>query len=149
MEAPAAAAGAPSSSAEGSPLEAAAAPVPSAQPAASLPEVVVESVGMHVGGGKNDEGEKAPFKAAIEPRFPDFRRCYQQVEQPGKGGTFGVDLFIDRDGGKAEVRQPRTGMAGEKFRSCVVGVFSSIDFERPRAGPTVVSYSLRFSVGGH
>ena len=46
---------------------------------------------------------------------PDFRRCYVHVEQPGKGGTFGVDLFVDRDGGKAEVRQPRTGMSGENF----------------------------------
>ena len=104
---------------------------------------------MHIGGGKNDEAEKAPFKSAIEPRFPDFRRCYAHVEQPGKGGTFGVDLFIGRDGGKAELRQPRTGMSGDKFRNCVVAVFNSIDFERPRAGPTVISYSLRFSVGGH
>jgi hypothetical protein len=129
-------------------LENAAAPVDGSQPATPLPEVVVESVGMHIGGGKNDEAEKAPFKSAIEPHFPEFRRCYQHTEQPGKGGTFGVDLFIDRDGGKAEVRQPRTGMSGEKFRNCVVEVFKSIDFERPRAGPTVISYSLRFSVGG-
>ncbi len=131
-----------------SPLSEAAAPAPTPGPAAALPEVVVESVGMHVGGGKNDEAEKAPFKRAIEPHFAEFRRCYVEVEQPGKGGTFGVDLFIGREGGKADVRQPRTGMSGEKFRSCVVAVFNSIDFERPRAGPTVVSYSLRFTVGG-
>lgn len=131
-----------------SPLSEAAAPGATPGPAAALPEVVVESVGMHVGGGKNDETEKAPFKRAIESRFAEFRRCYVEVEQPGKGGTFGVDLFIGREGGKPEVRQPRTGMSGEKFRSCVVAVFNSIDFERPRAGPTVVSYSLRFSVGG-
>jgi hypothetical protein len=131
-----------------SPLDNAAVPVAAGQPPPPLPEVAVESVGMHVGGGKNDDAEKAPFKTAIESRFADFRRCYVHIEQPGKGGTFGVDLFVDRDGGKPEVRQPRTGMSGEKFRSCVVEVFNSIDFERPRAGPTVVSYSLRFRVGG-
>jgi hypothetical protein len=141
--------GAPASSGPPSPLESAAAPVASGQPPPALPEVVVESVGMHVGGGRNDEAEKAPFKAAIEPHFEEFRRCYVHIEQPGKGGTFGVDLFVGREGGKPEVRQPRTGMSGEKFRNCVVGVFNSIDFERPRAGPTVISYSLRFSVGGH
>jgi hypothetical protein len=142
------ASGAAPVSGEPSPLETAAAPVTAGQPPPALPEVVVESVGMHVGGGRNDDAEKAPFKTAIESRFADFRRCYVHIDQPGKGGTFGVDLFVDRDGGKPEVRQPRTGMSGEKFRSCVVEVFSSIAFERPRAGPTVVSYSLRFSVGG-
>ena len=147
-EAAAESGGAAASSGEPSQLENAAAPVPSGQPPPPLPEVVVESVGMHIGGGQNDEAEKAPFKAAIEPHFADFRRCYVHIEQPGKGGTFGVDLFVDRDGGNAEVRQPRTGMVGEKFRSCVVDVFRSIDFERPRKGPTVLSYSLRFSVGG-
>jgi hypothetical protein len=140
--------GAPGAAQTPSALTEAAAPGASAEPAASLPEVLVESVGMHVGGGRNDEAEKAPFKRAIEAQFVEFRRCYVHVEQPGKGGTFGVDLFIDRDGGAPEVRQPRTGMSGDKFRSCVVGVFGGIQFERPRAGPTVVSYSLRFTVGG-
>src|SRR5688500_1330306 len=46
-----------------SPLTEAAVPVASAEPAASLPEVVVERVGMHDGGGGQDESHKAPLKA--------------------------------------------------------------------------------------
>ena len=104
-------------------------------------------MGLHVGGGSNDEAEKEPFKRAIESRFDDFLRCYRMVQEPEKGGTFGVDLFIGRAGGKPDVRQPRTAMGGSEFRDCMVTAFSNVSFERPRAGPTVISYSLRFELG--
>ena len=52
-----------------------------------MPEVAVENVGLHIGGGPNDDASKAPFRNAIAARFADFRRCYTKVSQPGKGGT--------------------------------------------------------------
>jgi hypothetical protein len=133
---------------------ASAVPAPSASAApvveqpGSLPEVVVENVGLHIGGGPNDEATKAPFKAAIAEHFAEFRQCYVKVEEPGKGGTFGVDLRIGRDGGQPKVEQPRTSMRGEQFKSCVLRVFSAVEFKKPPRGATVISYSLRFTVGG-
>jgi biopolymer transport protein ExbD len=115
---------------------------------ASLPEVAVENVGLHIGGGPNDEESKRPFREAIGARMADFRRCYKKVDRPGRGGIFGVDLRIGREGGRPEVREPRTGMGGPQFRACVLEVFRQVQFDKPRRGPTVISYSLRFTVGG-
>ncbi|HEY6725053.1 MAG TPA: hypothetical protein VI197_13545 [Polyangiaceae bacterium] len=115
-------------------------------PARSLPEVTVRNVGLHIGGGSNDAASKEPFQRAVAARFESFLTCYRQVAEPQKGGVFGVDLFIKREGGGPEVRQPRTSMQGEAFRACVVDVFESVAFERPAKGPTVISYSLKFEV---
>jgi hypothetical protein len=150
---PAAPAGAPAPSGDVSPPanppapEAAASSPPASAPAqGSLPELTITNVGLHIGGGSNDDAARAPFKRAIEARFEDFRRCYLLVDEPGKGGTYGADLFIGRDGGKPDVRQPRTGMKGAKFRECMLAAFKAIEFEKPKAGPTVISYSLRFDL---
>jgi biopolymer transport protein ExbD len=135
------------------PAPPAAAPAPApptggTPPGESLPEVAVKNVGLHIGGGPNDDATKEPFRKAIAARFDDFRRCYPKVAKPGQGGTFGVDLKIGARGGKPEVRQPRTGMGGQAFRDCVLGVFSEVEFQRPPHGATVISYSIRFTVGG-
>ncbi|MCC6214244.1 MAG: hypothetical protein IT376_05210 [Polyangiaceae bacterium] len=128
---------------------ASAAPPPSAPaPAGSLPEVRVENVGLHVGGGPNDDATKEPFREAVATRFESFRRCYALVQEPEKGGTFGVDLRIGPRGGTPEVSQPRTGMKGAEFRDCVVGAFREVTFPPPRKGATVISYSLRFTLVG-
>lgn len=116
------------------------------EPPGKLPEVTVENIGLHIGGGPNDDAHKEPYRKAVEPHFDDFRACYTKVAEPAKGGTFGVDLRVGRHGGKPEVRQPRTGMKGQAFRDCVIGVFSNIDFPAPHK-PVVFSYSLRFKVG--
>lgn len=135
-------------------------PVASASPAASsapeappldeppgkLPEVRVENIGLHIGGGPNDDAHKEPYRKAIEPHFDDFRECYKKVDEPAKGGTFGVDLRVPREGGKPDVRQPRTGIKGQGFRDCMVSTFQTIDFPPPHK-PVVFSYSLRFRVG--
>jgi hypothetical protein len=125
-------------------LEAQAGPVEHPE---TLPEVAVRNVGLHIGGGPNDDASKAPFRQAVAEHFDDFRRCYPKVSKPGQGGTFGVDLRIGRNGGKARVQQPRTGMGGKEFRDCVLRVFSEVKFDKPPRGPTVISYSLRFTVG--
>jgi hypothetical protein len=111
-----------------------------------LPELTVRNVGLHVGGGSNDEAEKGPFKHAVEARFDDFLRCYRSVDEPERGGTFGVDLFIGRAGGRPEVRQPRTVIKGSEFRECMVAAFSKVVFDKPARGATVISYSLRFEL---
>jgi hypothetical protein len=115
-------------------------------PSRALPEVTLNPVGMHIGGEPNDPASKEPFQRAIAVKSEDFLRCYREVLEPHKGGVFGVDLFIRRPGGHPEVRQPRTGMKGDEFRSCVVSVFESVNFERPAKGPTIISYSMKFEV---
>lgn len=121
-------------------------PTAPASPAEALPEVKVESFGLHIGGGPNDDASKRPILDAIAKHFDEFRACYVKVQDPAKGGTFGVDLRIGRDGGKAKVEQPRTGMKANEFRECVLGVFKNVTFDKPPKGPTVVSYSLKFSL---
>ncbi|WP_437787252.1 hypothetical protein [Sorangium sp. So ce1097] len=105
----------------------------------------VANIGMHIGGGPHDDYTKEPIKRSVAPHFDEFRRCFALAEDPTKGGDFGIDLRIEKDGGKAEVRKPRTALKGQAFTKCVVGVFERIDFQKPRRGPTVVSYSLRFT----
>jgi biopolymer transport protein ExbD len=117
---------------------------PPAEPAQPLPEVKVEAVGLHIGGGPNDEATKAPFLHAIEQHFDELRACYVKAEDPEKGGTYGVDFNIGKGGGKAKLEQPRTGMKGPEFRKCVLGVFENVEFEKPKKGATVISYSVRF-----
>lgn len=100
---------------------------------------------MHIGGGPHDAVTKAPIRLSVEPHFDAFRRCWSKVEDAKKGGDFGVDLLIDRAGGRAKVSHPRTSLKGAGFKECVLGVFENIDFRKPRGGTTTVSYSLRFT----
>lgn len=116
-----------------------------APPAEPLPDVEVKNIGMHVGGGKNDASEKAPIKRSVEPHLDDFKKCFAKVDDPKKGGDFGVDLHIDRAGGKAKVDHPRTSLKGDGFKDCVLAAFDAVDFEKPKGGTTTVSYSLRFT----
>ena len=59
---------------------------------------------MHVGGGVNDASEKAPIKRSVEPHMAAFAKCFAKAEDPGKGGDLSVDLRIEREGGKAQVK---------------------------------------------
>lgn len=116
-------------------------------PDKALPELRIEAIGMHVGGGKNDAAEKAPFQRALERQFPAMLECYRLSEAPPGGGSFGIDLKIPRTGGRATPSQPRTRLRGAAFQECMVQALSGAVFERPGAGPTVVSYSVRFTLG--
>lgn len=108
-------------------------------------EVEVKNIGMHIGGGPNDKETKAPIKISVEPHFEAFERCFAKADDPTKGGDFGVDLRIEREGGTAKVTEPRTAIKGDAFEDCVLAVFQAIDFQKPKGGATVVSYSLRFT----
>ena len=103
---------------------------------------------MHVGGGRNDSEEKAPFHRALERRFPAFLECYRLVEEPWAGGRFGIDIKIPRPGGRPSLEQPRTKIRGSGFKECMVAAIGLAEFERPKAGPTVISYSVRFTLAG-
>jgi hypothetical protein len=120
----------------------------SAAPAADLPlpKVDVKNIGMHIGGvTHHDPVKKAPIRESVEPHMDEFRRCFALAEDPKKGGDFGVDLLIEKDGGKAELSHPRTSLEGKAFKACVIEVFEKIDFQKPKDGKTKVSYSLRFT----
>jgi hypothetical protein len=107
--------------------------------------VKVVNIGMHIGGGPNDAATKAPIGGSVAPHFPELARCFARVDDPKKGGDFGIDLKVPAAGGKAEASHPRTTLRGEGFSPCVLAVFSAIDFQKPKGGATVVSYSLRFT----
>jgi len=126
------------------------APLPGGEeptPDKALPELRIEPLGMHVGGGKNSPEEKAPFHRALERQFPAFMACYRLVEDPWAGGSFGVDIKIARAGGAPTVEQPRTRLRGTGFQECMVAAFAKAQFDKPKAGPTVISYSVLFSLG--
>ncbi|MBK9265337.1 MAG: hypothetical protein IPM54_36825 [Polyangiaceae bacterium] len=142
-EPPAAASATASAAAEAAP----AAPSASAAPEeAPIPSVKVKNIGMHIGGGPNDDVTKGPIKRSVEPHFDAFRRCFAKVDDPAKGGDFGVDVLIEANGGKAKITHPRTALKGAGFEECVVSVFEAIEFLKPKGGKkTMVSYSLRFT----
>ena len=123
------------------------APVDAAPPEPPLPNVKVVNIGMHIGGGPNDQATKDPIAKSVEPHFDEFRRCFARVFDPKKGGDFGVDLLVPAAGGQAKVSHPRTSLKGERFEECVMGIFEAVDFQKPRFGLTTVSYSLRFTPG--
>lgn len=116
-------------------------------PDRALPELKVEPLGMHIGGGTNTPEEKAPFHRALEQQFPAFLECYRAAEDPWAGGSFGVDIKVSRTGGAPTVEQPRTRIRGAAFRDCMLAAFTKVRFEKPKAGPTVLSYSMLFTLG--
>ena len=111
-----------------------------------LPELRVKTFGLHVGGGRNDADEKAAYLKVLERGFPRFLDCYRLMDAPGREGTFGVDLQIAVQGGRARVGQPRTALPGNEFSRCMVRGFEALKFA-PQERPTVISYSLKFNLG--
>jgi hypothetical protein len=126
------------------------APLPGGEeptPDKALPELRIEALGMHVGGGTNSPEEKAPFHRALERQFPAFLECYRLADDAWAGGSFGIDIKISRAGGAPTVEQPRTKIRGTGFQDCMLAAFGKVQFEKPKAGPTVISYSVMFTLG--
>jgi hypothetical protein len=107
--------------------------------------VAVTNIGVHIGGGPNDSETKEPVVRSVAPHFEELRACWATVDDPRRGGDFGIDLLIPAEGGNARVSNPRTGIHPDAFRDCVVKVFEQIAFAKPRGGRTMASYSLRFA----
>lgn len=116
-----------------------------ADPAAGLPEVSIRHIGLHVGGGPNDDATRKPILRAVEGHFTRFLRCYTLVDRPLVGGVYGLDLHVPAAGGRAEVKATRQKLGSPEFDGCMVEAFRQVRFPRPPR-PTVVSYSLRFDV---
>jgi pyruvate/2-oxoglutarate dehydrogenase complex dihydrolipoamide acyltransferase (E2) component len=116
------------------------------KPPPPLPDVEVKNVGMHIGGGPNDNVTKRPIREAVKLHFDDLRECYAKALSPKDKETFGVDIRIPGDGGKAKITKPRTAMKGEGIVECMVGVFETVEFSRPPKGnPMTVSFSVEFT----
>jgi hypothetical protein len=122
-------------------------PAENERPGPPLPELRVKSFGLHVGGSK-DEEQKKQVQRTLERGYPRYLDCYRLIDAPGSEGTFGADLRVPVEGGKAKVEQPRTKLRGEPFRACMIKAFESARFEPPSSGRAlVVSYSVKFSFG--
>jgi hypothetical protein len=123
---------------------------PSAVPAPSAPvggasAVELQSMGLHLSAEANREPHRRQLLKLFERNFGAFRRCHAEAAEHQQNASFGVDLLIPAAGGRAKVREARTRLAGDGFRTCMLRVFQSIRFEAPpTARPEVVSYSVLF-----
>lgn len=111
-----------------------------------LPELAVKSFGLHLGGGNRDDATRGAYLRQLEHGFPDYLECYRELDTPGKEGTFGADLRIDAQGGRARVEQTRTKLSGEDFKQCMVRSIEALRFKAPPSGRALmISYSVKFS----
>ncbi len=105
--------------------------------------VVLKPIGLHVGGGPNDDETKALYSAPIERQFDALRACHQFAENPSRKGSVGVDLLVGTNGGRPKVKDYRSAIRGEAFKRCVVDVMSQVRFPAPPRA-TVISYSVLY-----
>jgi hypothetical protein len=106
----------------------------------------VKSFGLHIGGSSRDAAQRDSFLEALERGSWRYLDCYPLVDEPGSEGTFGADLRVEPRGGKPAVRQVRTRLKGEAFRSCMEHAFESTRFDpTPSGRAVIVSYSVKFS----
>jgi hypothetical protein len=113
-------------------------------PPAETPAVDIRHIGMHIGGGPNDDATKAPFIKSIDTRTGALGACWAGL--PKKPTVdFGIDALVPAAGGRAKIDRPRSTIADSAFVACAQRAFEEIEFLRPRSGlPTKVSASLRF-----
>jgi hypothetical protein len=112
-----------------------------------LPELRVKSFGLHVGGAARDAAARADYLRVLESGWWRYLDCYRLLDRPGVEGTFGADLHVSGDGGKARVAHPRTKLPGTPFRECMERAFASAHFAPSPSGRAVVlSYSVKFTL---
>jgi hypothetical protein len=112
-----------------------------------LPELRVKSFGLHVGGAARDAAARADYLRVLESGWWRYLDCYRLLDRPGVEGTFGADLHVAGDGGKARVAHPRTKLLGTPFRECMERAFASAHFAPSPSGRAVVlSYSVKFTL---
>lgn len=122
---------------------------PEPTPQTDLPEVevptdvLVKRMGVHLGGGPNDEETHQRFARPIEKQFNEFLKCHWLADKRAVNASFGVDLLISTRGGRAKIQDYRTALKGKEFHLCMLGVFGAVRFPAPEQ-PTVLSYSLLF-----
>jgi hypothetical protein len=124
------------------------APAPTPQVSESAPpdapaDASVRTIGLHVGGGPNDDATRGKFIAPIEKEFDALLRCHALAEKRDRNASVGVDLLIPAGGGRAKVQDLRTALRGDEFKGCAQTVFERVEFPSV-ARATVVSYSMLF-----
>lgn len=113
---------------------------PTTREATGHPRVTVRYIGMHIGGGPNDAATKAPFEHALADAFGAVTECCASAAC--SSGTFGLDLLVGKDGGRAQVSGVRTALPEGPAR-CIESAFGAVQFATPRHGATKLSYSIR------
>lgn len=136
-------------SAAGSALSPARSAPSSARPGPSGPAVTLASMGMRADGAINREPHRGRILRLIEREFPAFKRCHGRASAHDQGASYGVDLLIPTEGGRAKVRETRTRLDGTGFKSCMRDAFEAIRFPKlPSERPEIISYSVVFKPGG-
>lgn len=130
---------------DAAPPSAAAPSAPAAPDPNAISKINLKTIGLHVGGGPNDDATRKPLLALLELSFPDLQRCAAQLSPlPTQLTSFGIDLYVGAKGGHAEARQIRTRLGPEAFRVCVKQALTVLNFPAPPK-PRVISYSVAFS----
>ena len=114
-----------------------------ASPVLAASSVDIHHIGMHVGGGPNDDATKEPFWKSIGAHHDDFAACWSKLPKPGKV-EFGIDALVPGKGGLAKIDRPRSTALDPAFVACMQDVYAKMEFLPPKSGqPTKVSASLR------
>ncbi|MET0410162.1 MAG: hypothetical protein ABW217_02650 [Polyangiaceae bacterium] len=109
--------------------------------------VTLQTVGMKVSGYEVDEATRQRMVQLIERQFDRFRGCYPLAENRDVNSSFGVDLYVPKDGGAARIQQTRSRLEGKDFTRCMERAFLGVRFKAPAQGiPQVVSYSVLFKI---
>lgn len=127
------------------PPQMAVATAPAAEVPVTKPAVDIRNIGMHIGGGPNDDATKAPFQKAIAAQFDALARCWAAL--PAKPPLdFGVDLLVPAAGGHAKVDRPRSAVKDAAFVTCATAAFGAATFAPSAKGlATKVSTSVHFT----
>lgn len=109
--------------------------------------VTLQTVGMKISGYEVDEATRQRMVQLIERQFERFRACYPLAQNRDVNSSFGVDLYVPKDGGAATIRQTRSRLEGKEFTRCMERAFLGVRFKAPAQGiPQVVSYSVLFKI---
>lgn len=99
-------------------------------------------LGMHIGGGPNDEATKNRVRRSTTPLFEAFRDCWARRSDAARPGHVGFDLRIPAHGGAITVDHPRDSVGDPEVVLCIASVLRGARFEG-LGRETVVSWSLR------
>jgi hypothetical protein len=124
-----------------------------AEPQRRVDKVELQSVGLHLAGPLEHERTRKQLLKLFEGQFAAFRRCHRSAPEHDYNASYGVDLLVSKEGGKAKVRETRTRLEGEAYRSfhgCMDRAFEGISFEpMPSGRDEIISYSVLFKVAEH
>lgn len=113
------------------------------------PKVELQTVGLHLAALANQDATRKRLVRLFETQFGAFRRCHKSAPEHDYNASFGVDLLVPKAGGKAQVRETRTRLVGDAFKTCMDRVFQTMQFEPlPTGRDEIVSYSVLFKAPG-